>query len=172
MASLTLRMNIRTKTLVLIQISQVLRAVFWFDTNIRKDFKGDALTREALNNLLHRIKLLHCAIGDHGDAPSAKIFEVHPDLLRDTGAEADRGGRHLKSVLLERLCLRGRCIAAVARVGASGQHCRLGLVVARVGVARTGRWVCILDGTEEAARTYSRLGSGNENIQVSLRGVL
>lgn len=144
---------------ITITSEQGLRAVLGLDANVGKDFKGDALAREALDDLLHGVELLDGAVGDDGDAPGAEVLEVHADLLRDAGAEADRRGRHLKGVLLERLGrLGGRRVAAVARPGRRpGQQRRLRVVVARVGVARARRRVRVLDGAEEAARAYGRL---------------
>ena len=77
----------------------VLRAILWLYPCILIYRELDLLSRQALDNLAHRIQLRHVPIRDDTDPLRAHVLEVHAHFFRATWSESDTRRRHLEGIL-------------------------------------------------------------------------
>ncbi|SPQ23270.1 bd6c9939-491b-41ab-b150-aeb5933a5800, partial [Thermothielavioides terrestris] len=91
-----------------------LRIILRLNLHVRIHHVLDPLAVQRLPHLPHRLQLVDRGVRHHAHALRAQVLEVHADLPRRPGPEADRGRGHLERVLL----LLGR--VARRRVAAPG----------------------------------------------------
>jgi hypothetical protein len=75
------------------------RVILRLYSGVAVDLIRNALPLQALDNLLHSIKLQHSRVRNHQDFLRTQVSEIHPDFFRATRSETNGRCGHFKSVL-------------------------------------------------------------------------
>ena len=120
-------------------------AILGLHPDLVVDLKCNALSRQSLDNLLHRVELPHVLVRNHHDALGAHVLEVHAHFLRAPRTEAYTRGRHLKGIFLLLRIVDGCGEVSARLVDGRGRL----VVVIGIGMARARGRMCELNSAQQ-----------------------